>query len=181
MLATITWSPSLVREIRNEHYSRTREKRLGVMIHYDGSGSDRGAVEWFADPRCRVSYHYLVLDDGSYVAIAPLDRRGWHAGKCETSDPERLPYKDANSAFFGIAAATNNRADVTPLQLLTIAWLTRRLFEREGWDVTETWRIVGHRTEATPRGRKTDPEGGDLLNPILSPDDVRHLLGRVQL
>lgn len=180
MIATVRWAPSQVREVRNEQYEPLREKRVGVMLHYDASGTDAGAVSWFADPRCRVSYHYLVLDDGAYVAIAPLDKRAWHAGVCQPSD-SRLAYRDANSAFYGIAAATDNRVDVTPLQLLTVAWLTRKLFEREGWPVTDLWRITSHRTEASPRGRKSDPEGGDLKNPIFSPADVRQLLGRVQL
>ena len=181
MIARLSWSPALSREIPNGQYSTLRDERIGVMVHYDGSGGDAGAVAWFGDPRCKVSYNYLVLDDGSYVSIAPLSARAWHAGKCRTSDPDLLPYKDANSAFYGIAAATNDRVDVTPLQVLTIAWLTRRLFEREGWPLTDTYRIVGHSSEAWKRGRKTDPEGGDRDNPILSPDDVRQLLGRVEL
>ena len=180
MIATLRWAPSLVREIPNGQYSDLREERKGVMLHYDASGTDEGAVAWFADPRCRVSYHYLVLDDGSYVSVAPLDRRAWHAGVCRPSDPERLPYRDANSAFYGVAAATNDQVDVTPLQLLTVAWLTRRLFEREGWPVTDVWRIVGHSSEAWKRGRKTDPEGADPKNPIFSPADVRQLLGRIE-
>jgi len=185
MIATVNWAPSLVREIPNGHYYKPPhpEPRLGVMLHYDASGTDAGAMAWFADPRCGVSYHYLVLDDGSYASIAPLACAAWHAGRCRTSDPTRLPYRSANRAFYGIAAATDNRVDVTPLQLLTIAWLTRRLFDREGWPVTDTWRIVSHRSEAVnkdgSRGRKSDPEGSDLRNPIFSPDDIRQLLGRI--
>ena len=76
--------------------------------------------------------------------------------------------------------ATSNRVDVTPLQLLAIAWLTRRYFERHQWPITDTYRIVGHSSEAWKRGRKTDPEGGDRENPILSPEDIRQLLVRVQ-
>jgi hypothetical protein len=41
--------------------------------------------------------------------------------------------------------------------------------------------VVGHRTEAWPRGRKSDPEGSDLKNPILAVEDIRQLLGRVEL
>lgn len=180
MIATVSWAPSQVREIKNGQYNDLREPRIGVMLHFDASGTDAGAMAWFSDPTCKVSYHYLVLDDGGYVSVAPLNKRAWHAGVCQPSD-SRLAYHDANSAFYGIAAATNDKVDVTPIQLLTIAWLTRRLFEKEGWPVSETWRITGHRQEASPRGRKSDPEGADLKNPIYSPDDVRQLLGRVVL
>lgn len=178
MIGTVKWTPSLVKAIPNGHYNDPREPRIGVMLHYDASGSDAGAMAWFADPACKVSYHYLVLDDGAFVTIAPLDRRAWHAGVCRPSGA-KLDYRDANSAFYGIAAATNDRVGVTPLQLLTIAWLTRQLFDREGWPVTDMWRITSHRAEAWPRGRKSDPEGGDISNPIYSPADVRQLIGRV--
>ena len=95
---------------------------------------------------------------------------------CRPSDVQRLPYKDGNSALYGVAAATNDRVDVTPLQLLTVAYLIRMLFHKHSWPIDETWRIVTHRSEAYPRGRKSDPEGGDLKNPIYSKADIVQLL-----
>lgn len=180
MMATVSWAPSQVREVLNGQWGTLREKRIGVLLHYDASASDAGAVGWFADPACRVSYQLLVLDDGSYVRIAPDEARAYHAGVCKPSSTQ-LQYADANSAFYGIAIANSGHEDVTPLQMLTAAWLTRRYFEKEGWPVTEAWRVVGHRSEASPRGRKSDPEGADLKNPILSVTDIRQLLGRVVL
>lgn len=178
MIASVQWAASLVKEVPNGQWGELREARVGCMIHYDASSSDAGAVGWFSDSACRVSYQVLVLDDGSWVQIAPDNKRAWHAGACRSSDP-RLNYRDGNSALYGLAVATSEKVDVTPLQMLTAAFLTRRYFEREGWPVTDTWRVVGHRTEAWPRGRKSDPEGGDLKNPILAVEDIRQLLGRV--
>lgn len=156
-----------------------REKRMGVMIHFDGSVSDAGGISWFADPRCGVSYQDLVTDAGEVVEIAPYDARAYHAGKCRPSD-RRLPYGDANSALFGIAALTDDRYQVTALQMLAIAWRTRWYFEQEGWDPRETWRIVGHDTEAWPRGRKCDPTGPNKRNAILAIEDVRSLVPLIQ-
>lgn len=181
MIGRIMWTPTRAKEIPNGNYSKLRENRVGICLHYDASGSDAGAVAWFGDPRCRVSYQLLVLDNGSFVRIAPDDKRAWHAGRCKTSDPERLKYKDANSALYGIAIASSGKHGVEPLQLLTTAFLVRRYFELRGWDITETWRIVGHNTEATPRGRKTDPEGADPKNPILSVDHIRQLVPHVEV
>ena len=57
----------------------------------------------------------------------------------------------------------------------------------ESWPTLDLWRITSHRAEAVyppghakarQRGRKSDPEGPDLRNPIFSPADVRQLLGR---
>ena len=108
-----------------------------------------------------------------------LTGSAWHAGVCRPSS-ERLAYQDANSALYGIAAATNDKVDVTAEQLRTIANLTKGYFDQHGWDIaTEGWRITGHGAEAWPRGRKTDPEGSDPELPIYSPGDVRRLLGEI--
>ncbi|MEE8551484.1 MAG: peptidoglycan recognition family protein [Gemmatimonadota bacterium] len=179
MTGQLIWAPTLIDEIPNSQYGTLREDRIGVMLHFDGSGSDRGALQWFKDARCRVSYNLLVLDDGSYVRIAPDSARAWHAGRCRPSDPSRLHYGDANSAFFGLAIASSGEHDVTPLQMLTVALLCRLYFEKHHWDLSETWRIVSHSSEAWGRGRKTDPEGADPKNPILSVDDIRQLLPKV--
>ena len=180
MTGQLVWTPTLTGEIPNGQYnSSLREERIGIMLHYDGSGSDRGAVQWFADVRCKVSYNLLALDDGSYVRIAPDSARAWHAARCRPSDPARLHYGDANSALLGIAIASSGKHDVTPLQMLTMALLCRIYYEKHGWNLRDTWRIVGHSSEAWPRGRKTDPEGADPNNPILSVDDIRQLLPMV--
>lgn len=167
------------------NFNDVREPRVGVMLHYDDSSSDEGAVAWFTDPACEVSYNYLVLDNGDYVPIIPEGKRAWHAGACKSSTP-KLRYKDANSAFIGIAVATNAKKPATPEQVETVIWLTRREFLRNGWKLSETWRVVGHDEESIypdkadvplklrgKRGRKIDPIGPNPAKPILSTDEVR--------
>lgn len=189
-MAKAVWEPRELDPVHNGRYGTVAAPRMGVMLHYDGSMSDAGSVSWFGDPRCHVSYQTLVLDDGSWVRIAPDDRRAWHAGWCKTSDELLLPYRDANSAFYGVAVATTDGVDVTLIQALTVAWLVRSYFQLEGWSIADTHRIVGHSAEAVypvghrlagQRGRKTDPEGTDPLNPILSVQDIRDLLPMVVL
>ncbi len=170
----IMWSPRKIGRIDNRRWNELREPRLGVMIHYDGSRSDAGAMAWFRDPLCRVSYQALVLRTGDWVQIAPDDMRAWHAGTCAPSD-DWLEYRDANSAFYGIAAAGDCDHRVRPVQLLTMAWLTRQYFEQEGWPLGETWRITGHEDEAWPRGRRIDP-AGVLAVPVLGTWEIRELL-----
>lgn len=167
---------SLRREvIRNEQYGAVREPRLGVMLHYDESSSDASAVAWFKHPECRVSYHFLVLDDGSFVEIAPLDRAAYHAGECRPSS-SKFEYGHANSAFYGVSIATNTQTSATVPSVLTMTALVRELFVREGWSLLETWRITGHSDEAWPRGRRIDPEGRDKARPIVPIQDVRTML-----
>ena len=180
MISRLVWTPERVDTIASTRHNSLRGERVGVMLHYDGSASDEGSLSWFADPRCQIAYQAIVLDDGDFVEIAPNDRRAWHAGRCKSSDP-RLEYTDANSAFYGLAIASSGKHGVEPLQLLTVAYLVRQYFEQHGWSLDETWRIVGHDTEAWKRGRKVDPVGSDPLNPILSVDHIRQLMPLVEV
>jgi len=149
------------------------------MLHYDGSATDKGALAWFSHPDCKVSYNYLLWDNGNIHPIAPLDARAYHAGVCRPSDP-RLPYTDANSALYGLSIAAKPPDVATPAQFESLYALCVSLFQREGWSRSEAWRIVGHNTECWPRGRKTDPEGPDLTQPVLSVADIRRAVLNVR-
>lgn len=152
------------------------EERKGIMLHYDASASDAGAVAWLNSPACKVSYSWIILDDGSQITIAPTDARAWHAGVCRPSNPQ-LPYKDANSAFYGIAIAATAGDHATPAQTQAVANLCVGVFQRHKWSrSTDLYRIVGHNTECWPRGRKTDPEGPNPSDPVLAVEDIRDLV-----
>lgn len=156
------------------NWGALREPRIGVLLHYDASASDAGAVAWLTrDPRCAVSYNVLVLDDGQRIKIAPDDARAWHAGVCRPSST-RLPYKDANSAFYGLAFAAKPGDVITPKQLAGGIAQIRAWFLEEGWPLDATWRITSHHLEAHPRGRKHDIVGVEGL----SLEDVRARVAR---
>ncbi len=158
------------------NWNDLREPRQMIVLHYDASVSDESAVQWLLhDPRCKVSYSWIVLDDGNVIPIAPEDKRAWHAGVCRSSDP-RLTYGDANSAGYGIAIAATAGDVATLAQKRSVAALCRTLFLRHGWPVTEVWRTVSHRTEAWPRGRKNDPEGPDLAHPVMNTNEIRGMV-----
>lgn len=185
MIVYTKYAPFERETILNGKYSGLRENRQGVMLHYDASSTDAGAVAWFKDPRAQVSYQKLILDDGSYVSIAPNSKRAWHAGHCAPSD-SRFTYRDANSAFYGVAIATNQYESATLAQIWTAGALIREYFHRHGWSpVNDLWRIVGHDDEAVygpkdpragQRGRKIDPTGTDPKRPILRTADIRFLV-----
>lgn len=158
-----------------ENWGPLRSARGGIMLHYDDSGSDVGALYWLTrDPACRVSYNVLVTDNGVAYVIAPLDRRAWHAGECRPSDAAHLIYRDANSAFYGVAIAAAPGDVATTDQVRGVVEVCTILASRHGWDLrVEPWRITGHAAEAWPRGRKIDPTGPDPLRPVLSVAEVR--------
>lgn len=147
--------------------------RQGVAVHYDASRSDTGAVAWLEDDkRVEVSYHFLVLDDGRILAIAPLGARAWHMGPCKPSRRE-FTYSDGNNAFYGIAIAATDGERATEAQKASVVRLCHYLYWLEGWAPDQTWRITGHDAEAWPRGRKTDPTGTHAEHPVLSVEEIR--------
>ena len=139
--------------------------RAGLMLHYDDSSRDDWAVEWFHDPRCTNGYTWLVLDDGRVVELADPAFRTPHAGPCLTPN--------ANSAFYGVAAATNGLVPVTKPQLAVITAICVAVMQYHKWfDDALDHRMVGHDEQAiwTPAytpdralwgtlGRKVDPKG----------------------
>ncbi len=161
----------------NANYNALKEPRIGIMLHYDESTSDAGSLQWLLDdPTCKVSYTWIAMRDGVLHQIAPPDKRAWHAGVCETSSVLVLRYTDANSAFYGLAVAANHTEKATPAQFKTVTKQCVDLFRAHGWRATEVWRIVGHNTEAAPRGRKIDPDGGGFV--VLSVAEVRDAVAR---
>jgi N-acetyl-anhydromuramyl-L-alanine amidase AmpD len=137
-------------------WGERRGDRVGVMLHYTG-GTDLSGLQWLLfDPRCKVSYNWLILDDGTTVSVAPQDARAWHAGACRPSDAV-VPYRDANSAWYGIAIAAESGDTATAAQIAMVCAITSGLFRRHGWTAAHTrLRITNHEAEAWPRGRKVD-------------------------
>jgi hypothetical protein len=143
--------------------------RMGLMLHYDDSSRDDWAVEWFHDPRCTNGYTWLVLDDGRVVELADPALRTPHAGPCVTPS--------ANSAYYGVAAATNGLVPVTDAQFAVFAAICVAVMKYhdcfgDGSDDALDRRLVGHDEQAvwtaayTPDralwgklGRKVDPRG----------------------
>ena len=136
--------------------TKLRDSRVGIMLHDDGSASDAGGMSWFVDPRNRsASYNFLILDNGDRVQVVPQTARAWHAGVCRPTD--MFTYKDANSAFYGVATAASKGDGLTEEQLGGVISVCTDIFEQEDWSFDEVWRITGHKNQAWPRGRKDDP------------------------
>lgn len=147
------------------------EPRKGICLHYDASQNDKGAVAWFRDPRCEVSYQFLVTDDGEAHRIAPDDARAYHAGVCKPS-AYAPKYEDANSAFYGVAIAATDGDVATLEQIRTVTRLCVQYFLKHGWGSQDVSRIVSHKSEAWPRGRKHDPEGTGVV-PVMRTEQIR--------
>lgn len=171
-----------VQQLNSKNSSELATPREGVMLHFDDSSSDEWAVKWFRDPACKVSYNRLYLDNGDIVSICAMTRRAWHAGACLTPN--------ANSAYYGLSAATNATTPVTMLQLGGMLEDAARLFRFHGWPAADVaTRLVGHDEQAIytsantknralwgKLGRKLDPTGLDPKHPIIDMAMARRVL-----
>lgn len=53
-----------------------------IVLHDTAGRLTKGnSVSWFADPKARVSAHFVVERDGSITQMVECDRQAWHAGK----------------------------------------------------------------------------------------------------
>lgn len=51
-----------------------------IVVHYDASPRDDGAVLWMQSPGSRVSAHFHVGRDGRTRQLVSIERAAWHAG-----------------------------------------------------------------------------------------------------
>lgn len=148
------------------------EKRVGIMLHYDGSRTDTGAENWFDSPAFKLSYNRGYTDGGRRIRLTPsITNRAYHAGACRTDDR----VKGANGAFYGlcITAGTGQQAAVPQFESICrdAADIARYHQNRgdKGWELPniDYW-LTGHEIWAAPKGRKVDPTGPDRSKPVLS-------------
>jgi len=138
----------------------------------------------------RAADRVVFMDDGRVVELADPAMRTPHAGPCRTPR--------ANSAYYGVAAATNGLVPATERQLVSLARICAAVIRHHGWVIdrdqapTLDQRIVGHDAEAlwtsayTSRrelwgtlGRKVDPTGQRPDGrPIIDLVELRHRVER---
>lgn len=167
------------------------QKRRGIMVHYDDSSSDTGALSWFRSPDFKLSYNRAYLDDGRRVRITrSIHDKADHAGPClvepgvptYTIPGTTFKYGGANEAYFGFAATADGNDAITEPQFDAMAADCAVIYRLAAWSLDELEsRIVGHDAKAifNPRsnpghpklwgklGRKIDPTGVDKHRPVI--------------
>jgi N-acetylmuramoyl-L-alanine amidase len=132
------------------------ERRKGcrasmVLLHYTGMSSAERAVHWLANPKSKVSCHYVIDDDGSITQMVPEGMRAWHAGASHWAGET-----DINSVSIGIEIQNpghdHGYPDFPPPQMQSVAALCRDIAKRRG---VRPERILAH-SDVAP-GRKIDP------------------------
>jgi N-acetylmuramoyl-L-alanine amidase len=132
------------------------ERRKGlsprlVVLHYTGMTSAEQAIEWLANPKSKVSCHYVVDEEGRITQMVPEGKRAWHAGASHWAGEA-----DINSVSIGIEIQNPGHdrgyPDFPLGQMQGIAALCRDIARRRA---VPPEGILAH-SDVSP-GRKIDP------------------------
>lgn len=122
-----------------------------ILLHYTGMSSADKAVLWLANPKAKVSCHYVIDNDGSITQMVPETQRAWHAGASHWAGET-----DINSASIGIEIQNpgheHGYPDFPEAQMQAVAALCADIAARRG---VRPERILAH-SDVAP-GRKIDP------------------------
>ena len=119
-----------------------------LVLHADAGRSDRGTLDWLANPDSKVSYHGLVGRQGQYYTCVELERRAWHAGVATWNG-----IGDVNGWSIGVAFcnAHDGKEALTPIQIAVMLGVVEGLAR-----IIPTLEAVTTHAAIAP-GRKRDP------------------------
>ncbi len=139
------------------HPSPNFEPRRGkarpdmLILHYTGMMSAERAIFWLAEPRSKVSCHYVIDEHGRITQMVSEADRAWHAGVASWRDET-----DINSASVGIEIQNPGHElgypDYPEAQMQSVVALCQDIVARNAISPT---RVLGH-SDVAP-GRKIDP------------------------
>lgn len=90
-----------------------------LILHYTGLPTLERSIEVLADPRCKVSCHYVVAEDGRIVQMVAEADRAWQAGVSHWAGET-----DINSASIGIEIQNPGHSggypDFPPAQMIAV-------------------------------------------------------------
>lgn len=137
------------------HAPRRRGLVTAIVLHYTGSLSIEGTVDWFTRKESAVSAHYVVGRDGRIVQMVQESEAAWHAGR-SAMYPNEKPPRETNVNEFSIGIELVGTADsgFVDRQLASLYELLARLVVK--YHIPPE-RVVGH-CHIAP-GRKIDPDG----------------------
>jgi N-acetylmuramoyl-L-alanine amidase len=122
-----------------------------LILHYTGLESARRSIDVLCDPRCEVSCHYLIDDDGAVVQMVGEADRAWHAGLSSWHGVE-----DINSHSIGIEIQNPGHENGYPIfpesQMEAVEALAGDIIRRHG---IRPENVLAH-SDIAPQ-RKIDP------------------------
>ena len=134
----------------------TEDRRKGcradmIVLHYTGMSSADKAIRWLANPKSKVSCHYVIDEAGSLTQMVAETQRAWHAGASHWAGET-----DINSVSIGIEVQNPGHEHGYPEypaeQMQAVAALCRDIAKRRG---VAPQRVLAL-SDVAP-GRKIDP------------------------
>ena len=116
-----------------------------IIIHYTGSMSTEGTLQWFSNNDAKVSAHYVISRTGKVFQYENWRTTLWHAGKSEWNGRSSL-----NRTSIGIELVGTYHSGFELKQMASL-WGVLRDIYRE----LPIKYVLGH--EQVSPGRKTDP------------------------
>lgn len=118
-----------------------------VVLHFTGMASPEAARARLCDPAAAVSAHWLVMPDGTALAMVDEAMRAWHAGAGSWGGLE-----DVNSRSIGIELANSGAEPFAAPQMAALEALLAGILAR--WRIPPQG-VIGHADMAP--ARKADP------------------------
>lgn len=118
-----------------------------IILHHTALGSITNTIKIFTSPKCEVSIHYVIAEDGKIIQMLNDYFRAWHAGNGSWGKST-----DMNSNSIGIELDNDGRETFTGMQIKSLLSLLTKLKEKY---TIPTQNIIAH-SDISP-GRKNDP------------------------
>lgn len=140
-----------------------------LVLHYTGMQDDDAAVRWLADPKSKVSCHYVVHEDGRIVQMVDEADRAWHAGIASWKG-----VTDINARSVGIEICNpgheHGYRDFPDVQIVSVIALSKAIIARH--EIARE-HVLAH-SDVAPE-RKEDP--GELFPwDVLQAEGVGHFV-----
>ena len=140
----------------------TRKRVIELVANGVNQGTKKNP-HWIPGPL----YHYLVRDNGEVIQVCDLRWKTNNAGRgcgsrLKLLQGGRSPFTvelgpdstNGNPYLWGVALARKGVKPAPPKMLDALHDVVKHLYDRAGWDASETWRVLGHRDWTR---RKVDP------------------------
>ena len=127
-----------------------------LVLHYTGMEDAKSAIARLADPKAKVSAHYVVDEDGSVLHMVSEENRAWHAGRSYWRG-----ITDVNSASVGVEIVNpGHEFGYRPFPEKQMDTVTRLVADIKRRHDIPRGNVVGH-SDVAP-ARKQDP--GELFD-----------------
>lgn len=135
-------------QFKQMHTSNFGKGRLtyrpeAIIIHIT-EGSSESAIKWCHDQKSKVSYHYIVREDGSIIELVRPENTAWHAGLIKNPSWQKIK-KNINPNLYtiGLAFAGHSTEGPNFMQFCSMVLLVKKLCTDYKIKV-DTENIVGH-------------------------------------